>query len=64
MSEFKPTTLTRTEWFQRCKARYIEAGIDEDFAQQCAEATTQDFYGESEPEEAAEDDMTAWGDCI
>jgi hypothetical protein len=57
--------MDRGEFRSRCQAEYERQGVDEDFAAQCAAATTEAVYEDgshkdTSPEDAARDDMECW----
>jgi hypothetical protein len=56
--------LSREEWIARCTARYVErGGVEEADARGFAETSwDEELYREYPPEDAADEDMSYWGD--
>lgn len=53
--------ISRKEWVERCANRYIEvAGLDVYDAYSCALQYWEEIGHESNPEEAADEDMSYW----
>lgn len=57
--------INQEEWIQRCAARFeVRASMGKDEAIRCAEACLENLGGDltESPEEAADEDLTCWGD--
>lgn len=61
-SEPYEKTMTSEEWKKRCAAQYVEvANVEQEAANQMAEACFEDCYEEGfHPEDAADEDMSCW----
>lgn len=58
-------SLSKDEWISRCAAQYVKrGGLMPEQAMGVAEITfeSQSALGESDPEQAADDDMDCWSD--
>jgi len=58
--------MERKEWLERCAARFVErAEVSQEFAAECALAAYEEgdeIYEDFTPEEAADEEMSYWGD--
>lgn len=55
------TIMDKQEWLDRYKKRMLERGLNERETQAITEATeTDEFCGEGEPEDAADDELSYW----
>ncbi len=54
--------MDKTTWHEKYKARLMERGVDEDFAQKTLEAAMDEFFYEDDPEDKADEELSCWGD--
>ena len=52
--------MNEKEWRQRYKQRLLECGVDEEFAQETADAA--EVILDESPEDLADDEMSYWAD--
>lgn len=56
------SVVDKNDWQLRYKARLIERGLDEAFAQETLEAGMSDFDYDDDPADAADEELSYWSE--